>query len=73
MQLLPIFLEAVKKFAYFLETSVTPETSSIIISRSSFLFSPKELFTLLLLVVSLRDRNLKVSIKESSSSCSFAT
>ena len=49
-----------KKFANFLETSKTLETSSRIISGSSFLLSPKELFTLLSSVVSSRDLSLKV-------------
>ena len=71
MQLYPNFLETVKKLAKFLETSATPETSSITISRSSFLFLPNELFTLFLSMISSCDRSLKVSIKESSSSGSF--
>ena len=72
------FLETVKKFANFFEISATPETSSIIISQSSFLFLPNEIFTLSS-VVSSRDLSLKDSsknlskVKESSSSCSFAT
>ena len=46
------FQATVKKLAEFLDSSATPETSSMTISLSRVVFSPKILFTLFLLYVS---------------------